>query len=892
MSHIPVLVGSYDFRLVTLSIAIAILASFAALDLASRIVDSRGGARVAWLTGGAFVMGSGIWAMHYVGMNAFHLSVPIWYDWPTVLISWLAAVLASLVALWVVSRPTMGWIVTMLASVVMGDGIAATHYIGMAAMRVDAMHVYRSRLVGLSVLLAVGFSFVALKLAFAYRSAPRMWSVRKAVAAIVMGVGIASMHYVGMVAVRFTPSASIGGSMARAIDSPDVSLVGVVGVTLLLLAIVFVTSTLDRRFSTQAKQLIDTQLHLRTIFDTMTEGIVVLDREGKLVAMNKAAELLFLMKPQDDFLARVRGSYEVFALGGESIPPERWPVALALRGEFSRGREYIFRRLDDGRTGVREIGTAPVPDGQGGYRHIVMSYRDNTERHKTDEARNRLAAIVESSEDAIIGKDSRGFVTSWNRGAQKLFGYSSEEMIGQSIRRLIPAEREREEDQILERILRDETVDHFDTTRLTKSGSTIHVSLTVSPIKDARGKVIGASKIARDITQRKMLEDQLHQSQKLEAVGQLTGGIAHDFNNLLGVIIGNLDLLERLVSEQPEVLRHVRKAQRASVRGADLTRRLLTFASSEELLSEPTQLDQSIVNMMEIAERALGPEIKISMDLDPSMPPVLVDVARLESAILNLVVNARDAMPGGGTLTITTDLRQVDMTHPSVNAGELKVGRYAHVCISDTGQGMQTSTLVRAFDPFFTTKARGKGTGLGLAMVYGFARQSGGTVRLYSEWGYGTSVSIYLPLAELSSAPSTEKVIRQMSGIRSAKVLVVDDEMEILEIAASYLEEIGFRAFQASSGPQALAMLAREPDMAMIITDIVMGGGMNGVELVEQVRRISPEILVIYSSGFPAAALAEKSLQVQDAPLLRKPYQRADFAQVVKHAIRREPVQG
>ena len=458
-------------------------------------------------------------------------------------------------------------------------------------------------------------------------------------------------------------------------------------------------------------------------------------------------------------------------------------------------------------------------------------------------------------------------------------------MIGQSILRLLPADRQQEEFEFLNRLKRGEVIDHVETIRKTKSGKLINVSLTISPIRDANGKVIGASKIARDITQRKQLERQLQQSQKMEAIGQLTGGIAHDFNNLLAVIVGNLSLLERIVGDNEVANKRLQTTQKAAARAADLIRRLLAFSSPEELKPAPTKLSHSIRNTVELATRTLGPEIKIITKLDANIPPVFVDPAGLESALLNLAVNARDAMPKGGSLTITTELVTIEENYPPVKTGEMKPGRYASVSVTDTGTGMSRETMERALEPFFTTKARDKGTGLGLAMVYGFVKQSGGTIRLYSEMGYGTTVTLYLQLAQTVAKPAAAVIEQHTASTRGGKVLVVDDEVDLLDIAVAYLEQMGYTPLHAVDGANALALIERNTDIVLVITDVIMPGGMNGVELVQKIRQLLPAVKVIYSSGFPADALSERSGTVVDGLLLHKPYQRAEFDAMVRQTL-------
>jgi CheY-like chemotaxis protein len=340
-----------------------------------------------------------------------------------------------------------------------------------------------------------------------------------------------------------------------------------------------------------------------------------------------------------------------------------------------------------------------------------------------------------------------------------------------------------------------------------------------------------------------------------------------------------------MIDGNEAALKRLKPAQKAAARGADLTRRLLGLASKEDLNPVSIRLQDAIEETIELAGRALGPEIKILTDFDLSLPTVFVDVAGLESALLNLAVNARDAMPKGGTLTISTQLSRLDESFPPVLTGELKSGVYARISVSDTGHGMSRETLDRALEPFFTTKTRNKGTGLGLAMVYGFARQSGGTVRLYSEQGYGTTVTLYLPLAGESAPAMPELPAAHVSSPSGGTVLIVDDEVELLEIAHEYLIEMGYSALRANNAASALKTIAEDGEIDLMITDIIMPGGMNGVELAEKARLLSPRLKVIYSSGFPADALVERNGTKVDDPMLRKPYQRSEFAEIIRRTL-------
>jgi PAS domain S-box-containing protein len=883
MNASTVLTGNYDFGQVALSVLISILAANAFLEVAERIAPVHDGSRLFWLYGGAMAMGLGIWAMHYVGMVALQLPVPVLYDWPTVLVSLLIAIVASAVALFIVGQPVMGLVRAISGSIFMGSGIAAMHYVGMEAMRLPAMCRYSPGLVVLSVVLAIVISFVAIQLAFARRGDRNRMGWRIFSSALVMGMAIPVMHYVGMSAVTFVPAPAMEAGMAHAVSITSFGLASIAIATIVILSHVSIIARLDRRLTSQAQQISQGKLELQAIFDGLNEGIVVMDREQNVRRMNRAA-LRFLGSPgQPASLNEVAEGIDVFLPNGELLPTEKRPAMLALNGHFVKNVDLSLRDKKSGITIVCEVSAAPITNESGEMEQIIISYRDITESRRMDEARAQLAAIVESSEDAIIGKDLNGIVTSWNAGAASIYGYTAQEMIGSPISRLLPPGYDEEEDAILEGIRKGETVKQMETTRVRKDGRQIQVSLSISPIHDTAGRIVGASKIARDITERKALERQLRQGQKMEAIGQLTGGIAHDFNNLLGIIVGNLDLLERVLPDDESARRRLQMAQKAAARGADLTRRLLAFSSHEELNPEPTMLGDAIQNVVELAARTLGPEIRIQTHCDKSVPPVFVDAAGLESALLNLAVNARDAMPKGGSLSISARLMEVETDFPAVVTGELSPGLFAHLDVTDSGSGMSKETLERAFEPFFTTKPRHKGTGL--AMVYGFARQSGGTARIYSEEGYGTKVSLYLPLAKgQAEASPVNAGIRQVPK-QGGIVLVVDDEADLLEIASAYLTEMGFTVYQAINGTLALEAVTHLGNIDLMVTDVIMPGGINGVELAHRVKQLSPKTKVIFSSGFPSDALEERSGTLVDGPLLRKPYQRMEFAAVIQRMM-------
>jgi len=378
---------------------------------------------------------------------------------------------------------------------------------------------------------------------------------------------------------------------------------------------------------------------------------------------------------------------------------------------------------------------------------------------------------------------------------------------------------------------------------------------------------------------------QLHQSQKMASIGQLTSGIAHDFNNLLGIVTGNLDLLEELVTHDNAALQRTRSARKAT----DLIRRLLVFSSQQQRKPTAIPLEDSILNVLEIATHTLGPQIAITTSLAPMLPPIFIDRAGLESALLNLFLNARDAMHNhDASLHIATQSIQVDTTHPHVLNSPLQSGPYALISGTDNGHGMPKETLDRVFEPFFTTKDRTHGTGLGLAMVYDFARQSEGHVHIESTPNRGTTVSLYLPFAKKALQPAPETLSPRKPLTSGRKILLVDDESDLLDINSAYLTRLGYRTLQARNVAHAIRLVAEHPDIDILLTDILMPGGMNGVDLAQYIQTLHPAISILYTSGFPADALAEKHLPIAGHILLNKPYRLSELSAAITHAIGEE----
>jgi PAS domain S-box-containing protein len=413
-------------------------------------------------------------------------------------------------------------------------------------------------------------------------------------------------------------------------------------------------------------------------------------------------------------------------------------------------------------------------------------------------------------------------------------------------------------------------------------GQIADLDATFVPHHDELGDIQGCFIVARDMTERRLLEAELRQSQKMEAIGRLTGGIAHDFNNLLSVIVGNMQLLSRSLRESPRLLRQADTALKAAVRGGELTRRLLTFARQQVLEPTVVELNELISGMYELLRRTLTDEIDIQLTLDPTLWPTKLDPGQLENAVLNLVINARDAMPDGGSIAIVTrNLTLGAQRGPGEEA--LVSGDYAVLEVKDTGTGMSEETLKRVFEPFFTTKEVGKGSGLGLSMIYGFAKQSGGHVSITSTLGRGTQVRLYFPRAEAAVGQPTVQDSAPGEMPRGTEcILVVEDDLQVRATAVDILTSLGYRVLEATNGHQAVERFVQHPDVALVFSDIMLPGGLLGTNLVQKLRERRPALKVLMTSGFSETSILHRGILDGTMELLGKPYNVEDLARRIR----------
>jgi len=629
-----------------------------------------------------------------------------------------------------------------------------------------------------------------------------------------------------------------------------------------------------------------------------------------------------------------------------------------------------------------------------------------SERNLRSERESLFSAVVESSNDAIITKLLDGTITGWNGAAERLFGFTAAETVGENIDIIVPPERRTETSNVVERIRRGEPIELYETVRMHKDGRSIDVSLSISPIRTAPDKIVGISMAARDITENKQTqkaltqemeerrrifdtsndlilvtdtsgnfiqvspsvtailgyqpsdmighsavefihpddlentrsemraarrgqnkrnfetryidkegkavalnwtgtwsepvrrhffigrdltekqaaEAQLRHVQKMDAIGQLTGGVAHDFNNILTVITGTIGILEDAVAGEPQLAAIARLIDEAAERGANLTKHLLAFARKQPLQPLEVDVNSLVLEAAKLLQPTLGEHIEITPLLAEDAWTALADPSQLTTAVLNLALNARDAMPNGGKLALETSNVYLDENYASMQ-DEVAAGNYVMIAVSDTGSGIPAALLERVFDPFFTTKEVGKGTGLGLSMVFGFVKQSGGHIKLYSEEGHGTSVKIYLPRATGLNQTAAEALVSVDIEGGSEAVLVVEDDPLVRRYVMTQIESLGYTTLEAANATDALHVIDNGADIDLLFTDVIMPGHMNGRQLVDEALKRRPGLKTLYTSGYTENAIVHHGRLDSGVLLLAKPYRKSELARMIRLAL-------
>jgi len=605
-------------------------------------------------------------------------------------------------------------------------------------------------------------------------------------------------------------------------------------------------------------------------------AIYMLDLEGRVTSWNAGARRFLGYEPEE-----IIGEHFSRFYIAEDRAREFPRVALETAERKGRFEAEGWRVRKDGTTFWANIVIDPVRDTTGELVGFAKVTRDLTERRSAERelraSEERFRMLVQSVTDyAIYLLDPDGRVSSWNAGAERFKGYTADEIMGEHFSRFYTDEdRAAEIPRIALETAASEGRFETEGWRLRKDGSRFWASVIIDTIRSDNGQLIGFAKVTRDLTEKRAIEEQLRQSQKMEAVGQLTGGIAHDFNNLLTGIGGSLEMMQVRMAQgrTGDFDRYLLAAQGAVKRAAGLTHRLLAFSRRQTLDPRPTNINRLVNGLQELIQRTVGPSIRVEIVGMGGLWSTLVDPNQLENAILNLSINGRDAMPDGGTLTIETANKWLD--ERAARQQDLPIGQYVSVCVTDTGTGIAPDIIARAFEPFFTTKPLGQGTGLGLSMIYGFARQSGGQVRIYSEVGQGTTMCIYLPRHD-EEAPSEEDATPSASSEPVGDgevVLLIDDEPTIRMLVCEVLTEAGYAVIEAPDGPTGLRILESNAKIDLLITDVGLPGGMNGRQVADAARASRPNLKVLFITGYAENAVVGGGRLGKGMFLLSKPFQ-------------------
>jgi PAS domain S-box-containing protein len=617
-------------------------------------------------------------------------------------------------------------------------------------------------------------------------------------------------------------------------------------------------------------------------FEASPLPLFVFDVEtGIPLAANESTLALFGYA-RDEFLAN---PVPQLVVPGKATARER---ARASGAAESSGVLHYLRK--DGSRFVGEYTTRQLSFRNRRARMVLI--KDITEKHAAEQARALLASVVQSSKDAVLTHLVDGTLTSWNGAAERLFEHSSAEVLGRPATVIVPADKLEEHHALIRRVLEDKPTEVVETLRQRKSGSTVAVSLSLAPVHDADGGIVAIAQTARDLTrqheiERQLLrtEEQLRQSQKMEAIGRLAGGVAHDFNNILSVILSYGGMLEEQAIAEGRSSDEAHEVRKAAERATELTKQLLLFSRQRVIETKVLDLNALLYRIERMLSRVLGEDIDLSVVLTPGFALVRAAESHLEQAIMNLVVNARDAMPAGGTLTIETNVVDLDEEAAEAHVG-LKPGPHVLLAVTDTGHGMDEATQARIFEPFFTTKEVGKGTGLGLSTVFGIVQQLEGSIWVYSEPGCGATFKIYLPRFSASSETSDLQSNQQRESNHGHETIVlVEDAPRVRDVAKRILQRSGYLVYEMPDPEAALSFFqTHRGPVDLLLTDVVMPR-MSGPELMKRVASLRPHIRVLFMSGYTNDAFADRGSLERGIPFLQKPFTPASLSSKVREVL-------
>ena len=633
--------------------------------------------------------------------------------------------------------------------------------------------------------------------------------------------------------------------------------------------------------SKRTQQALDQQIEeRRRIFETSQDLILVTDPKGVLVQVSPSSQTILGYAPE-----QMIGHSAIEFIHGDDLDSTREEMRAARRGLHTRNFDARYVHRDGRNVTLSWMGTWSEPV----RRHFFVG-RDMTESRLAQETlreSEQLArGIVDTALDAFVQMDESGTISDWNSQAEKIFGWSHGEALGRSLGELIIPEihraahksglqrfRRTGEGSILGRRLEIEA--------RRRDGKEIKVELSITALRRRNGVVFNG--FVRDLTDKIAAEDRIRQAEKMEAVGQLTGGVAHDFNNILTVITGTIEILAEAVENDPQLAAITKMIDEAAARGAELTQHLLAFARKQPLQPRETDLNTLIIETAKLLRPTLGERIEIESVFQDEACLANVDPNQLATAILNLAINARDAMPNGGKLILETASAVLDENYASQHS-EVRPGRYALLAVSDTGTGIPAAILDKVFNPFFTSKEPGKGTGLGLSMVYGFVKQSAGHIKIYSEEGHGTTIKIYLPPGTGASLAPEAAIAPAIQGGHET-ILVVEDDKLVRDYVLTQLRSLGYVTLDAANGAEALAIVAAGNQFDLLFTDVIMPGAMNGRQLATEVQKSKPGLKVLFTSGYTENAIIHHGRLDTGVLLLAKPYRKSDMAGMIRKAL-------
>lgn len=631
-----------------------------------------------------------------------------------------------------------------------------------------------------------------------------------------------------------------------------------------------------RRAERQLQQQIEER---RQIFDTSQDLIMIMDARGHIAQISPSSETILGYRPEE----------MIGRSGADFIHPDLLGRSRAEMRAMRRGERP---KIDDTRCFHKdghEVWLSWLGSWSEQAHRFFFVGRDMTEARLAQESlleSERLARnIVETSLDAFVQTDETGCILNWNSQAEQLFGWLREEVLGKSTIDLIVAESERERVRAgLKQFVANENGRTLNRRRelmcCRRDGKEFKAELSVTALKRREGLLFNV--FYRDLTDKIAAEERIRQAEKMEAIGQLTGGVAHDFNNILTVITGTIEILAEAVEKEPQLAAITKMIDEAAARGADLTQHLLAFARKQPLQPREIDINGLVVDTAKLLRPTLGEQIQIETVFEDENCVAIVDPNQLTTAILNLALNARDAMPSGGKLILETGAAYLDEVYASAN--DVPPGHYVLIAVSDTGAGIPANILTRVFDPFFTSKGPGKGTGLGLSMVYGFIKQSAGHIKIYSEEGHGTTIKMYLPPGKTPTVVGEGVTPATIEGGHET-ILVVEDDRLVRDYVLAQLHSLGYVTLQAANAAEALAIVAAGKPFDLLFTDVIMPGKMNGRQLADELMKTRPDLKVVYTSGYTENAIIHHGRLDSGVMLLAKPYRKSDLARIIRKAL-------